>query len=222
MKKKAVFLFVAIGTLLFLAGEVYAQAFLVNYALDGQGTNCSRSGFNTIALPYIPEPGLIDSLDLLNDIGGTSVVAQIARFDRTTNGFAGYTGTSGVAFNLIPAEGYLVQLQSGVPEVTYRIGGTHDPSFVVWFDGQGTSESRSGVNIYGPPYHSTAGDAEAMMNELGGTSVVAWIARFDRCTNSWITYTGTSGQQFPLEPAKAYLVRLQPSVPSLAFIPSHF
>ena len=121
MKQKAVFLFVAIGTLLFVAGGVYAvnMTFNLNYVLDGQGTNGSRNGINTIALPYNQQTDLNDSFDLLNDIGGVSVVAQVAKFDRTTNGFIGYTGTSGVAFALEPGKGYLVQLQLGVPRLYF-------------------------------------------------------------------------------------------------------
>jgi hypothetical protein len=219
--KKAVVLFVAIGMLLFLAVEAYGQAIL-SRVLYGQGESCSRSGFNTIALGYRQDPSLDDAFELLNDIGGTSVVAQIAQFDRTTDGWVSYTGTSGRAFFLVPAEGYLVQLQPGVPLVNYLIANNHDPMFEVHFDGLGTFGSQSGKNFYGPPYHATAANAEDLINELGGPSVVAWIGQFDRCSNAWNTYSGTLGASFPLEPGKAYLVRLQPDVPYLAFVPSHF
>jgi len=221
MKKKVVFCFAAIGMLLFMTVGAYGQA-VINRVLYGQGESCSRNGVNTLALGYRLDPNVDDAFELMNDIGGTSVVAAIAQFDRTADGWVAYTGTSGVAFFLEPAEGYLVQLQAGVAQVNYVFAANHDPSYVVQFDGLGTSGSRSGTNFYAPPFHATAATAEDLIIELGGTNVVAWIGGFDRCNNAWSTYSGTQGRSFPLETGEAYLVRLQPWVASLFFVPSHF
>jgi hypothetical protein len=221
MKKKGVFCFAAIGMLLFMTVGAYGQV-VINRVLYGQGQDCSLSGVNTLGLGYRLDPSVDDAFELMNDIGGTSVVASVAQFDRTSDGWNAYTGTSGVPFFLVPAEGYLVQLRAGVAQVNYVFVANHDPSWVVGFDGLGTAGSRSGTNFYAPPYHATAATAEDLINELGGTSVVAWVGGFDICTNSWSTYSGTQGPSFPLELANAYLVRLQPTVPYLFFVPWHY
>ena len=224
MKKKVVFGLVATMTLLLVASGLYASnmGFKLNYVLDGQGTAGSANGTNTLALPFNQQTDLLDAFDLLNDIGGVSVVASVAEFDRKSNGFVGYTGTSGTAFPLAAGDAYQVRLQPGVPSVNYIIVGSHDPGLVLNFDGQGTNQSANGSNFYAYPYHSTSTAADELITELGGTTVIASVAQFDRTSNGFTGYTGTSGTAFPLEPGKGYLVRLQGGVPSLNFVPSHF
>jgi hypothetical protein len=224
MKKKVVFGLVAALTLLFVAGGLYASnmGFKLNYVLDGGGTNSSLNGTNTIALPFNQQTDLVDAFDLINDIGTTTAVASIAEFDRTSNGFAGYTGTSGTPFALTAGDAYLVQLQPGVPSVNYIIVGSHDPGLVLNFDGGGTNGSLNGTNFYGYPYHSTSTVADELITELGGTASISSVAQFDRSSNGFAGYTGTSGTPFPLEPGKGYLVQVQPGVPSVSFVPSHF
>jgi hypothetical protein len=224
MKKKLVFGLVAALTVLFVAGGLYASnmGFKLNYVLDGQGTNGSRNGTSTIALPFNQQTDLIDAFDLINDIGSTATVAGVLEFDRTTNGFAGYTGTSGIPFALVPGDAYLVQLKLGVPSLNYIIVGSHDPGLVLNFDGSGTNGSRNGTNFYGYPYHSTSTAADELIAELGGTPTIAGVLQFDRTSNGFAGYTGTSGVPFALEPGKGYLVQLRLGVPSLSFVPSHF
>lgn len=224
MKKKVVFGLVAALTVLLVAGGLYASnmGFKLNYVLDGGGTNGSLNGTNTIALPFNQQTDLINAFDLINDIGGTASVASVAQFDRTSNGFAGYTGTSGEPFALNAGDAYLVQLQGGVASVNYIIVGSHDPGLVLSFDGGGTNGSLNGTNFYGYPYHSTSTGADELITELGGTAVIASIAQFDRTSNGFAGYTGTSGEPFSLEPGKGYQVQLQGGVPSATFVPSHF
>jgi len=224
MKKKVVFGLVAALTVLLVAGGLYASnmGFKLNYVLEGGGTNGSLNGTNSIALPFNQQTDLIDAFDLINDIGGTTTVASVAQFDRTSNGFAGYTGTSGSPFALNPGDAYMVQLQGGVPSVNYIIVGSHDPGLVLSFDGGGTNGSLNGTNFYGYPYHATSTAADELITELGGTSVIASIAQFDRTSNGFAGYTGTSGSPFALEPGTGYQVQLQGGVPSTTFVPSHF
>jgi len=224
MKKKVVFGLVAALTVLLVASGLYASnmGFKLNYVLDGQGTNGSVNGTSTIALPFNQQTDLIDAFDLIIDVGGTVSVAGVAQWNRTTNGFVGYTGTSGGAFPLVPAEAYLVQLQASVPSVNYIIVGSHDPGLVVNFDGAGTNGSLNGTNFYGYPYHSTSTAADELITELGGTSSIASIAQWNRTTNGFVGYTGTSGGAFPLEPGKGYLVQAQDGIPNISFVPSHF
>ena len=224
MKKKAVFGLVATLALLLVAGGLYASnmGFKLNYVLDGQGTNLSANGTNTISLPFNQQTDLLDANDLIIDIGGTVDVAGVAEFDRTSNGFAGYTGTFGTPFNLVPGAAYLVQLQQTTPSVNYIIVGSHNPGLVLSFDGQNTNGSANGTNFYGYPYHSTSTAADELITELGGTVSIASIGQFDRTSNGFAGYTGTFGSPFPLEPGKGYLVQLQQSQPSISFVPSHF
>jgi hypothetical protein len=224
MKKKVVFGLVAALAVLLAAGGLYASnmGFKLNYVLDGQGTNGSLNGTSTIALPFNQQTDLVDSFDLIVDIGGTTSVANVARWARGSNGFVGYTGTSGAPFALVPAEAYLVQLQASVPSVNYIIVGSHDPGLVVNFDGAGTNGSLNGTNFYGYPYHSTSTAADDLITELGGTASIANVAQWNRGTNGFVGYTGTSGAPFALVPGKGYLVQLQGGVPSISFVPSHF
>jgi len=224
MKKKVVFGLVAALTVLLVAGGLYASnmGFKLNYVLDGQGSNGSATGTNTLALPFNQQTDLIDANDLIVDIGGTTVVASIQQFNRTTNGFLGYTGVSGTPFPLVSGDAYIVQLQAGVPSVNYIVVGSHDPGLVINFDGQGTNGSATGTNFYGYPYHSTSTAADELITELGGTAVVASVQQFNRTTNGFLGYTGVSGTPFPLEPGKGYIVQLQAGVPGASFVPSHF
>jgi hypothetical protein len=224
MKKKVVLGLVAALTVLLVAGGLYASnmGFKLNYVLDGQGTNGSASGINTIALPFNQQTDLIDAFDLITDIGGTTVVAGVAQFDRTSNGFAGYAGTSGEPFALVAGDAYLVQLQASTPSVNYIVVGSHDPGLVINFDGAGTNGSANGTNFYAYPYHSTSTAADELIAELGTTTTIAGVSRFDRTSNGFASYAGTSGEAFALEPGKGYLVQLQGGVPSVSFVPSHF
>ena len=224
MKKKVVFGLVAALAMLLVVGGLYASnmGFKLNYVLDGQGTSGSLNGTNTMSLPFNQQTDLIDAFDLIVDIGGTVDVSNIAQFDRTSNGFAGYTGTSGAPFALAPGEAYLVQLQATTPSVNYIIVGSHDPGLVLSFDGAGTNGSANGTNFYGYPYHSTSTDAEELITELGSTTDIAAVSQFDRSSNGFAGYTGTSGAPFPLEPGKGYLVQLQGGLPGVTFVPSHF
>jgi hypothetical protein len=224
MKKKAVFGLVATLTLLLAAGGLYASnmGFKLNYVLEGQGTNGSLTGTNTIALPFNQQTDLFDANDLLLDIGGTATVASIAAFDRTSDGFTAYTGTSGTPFSLVAGEAYLVRLQTGVPSVNYIIVGSHAPGQSIVFDGQGTRGSATGTNFYGYPYHSMSTLADELITELGGTTVITSVSQFDRTSNGFAAYTGTSGTAFALQPGKGYLVKLKPSTPEKSFVPLHF
>lgn len=224
MKKKVVFGLVAALSVLLVAGGLYASnmGFKLNYVLDGQGTNGSANGTNTMALPFNQQTDLIDAFDLIVDIGGTVAVAGVAEFDRSSNGFAGYTGTSGEAFALVPGDAYLVQLQQTTPSVNYIIVGSHDPGLVLNFDGAGTNGSLNGTNFYGYPYHSTSTAADELIAELGSTTAIAAVSQFVRTSNGFAGYTGTSGEAFALEPGKGYLVQLQDGVPGVSFVPSHF
>lgn len=224
MRKKLVVGFVVSLAALLIAGGLYASnmAFKLNYTLLGEPDVNSLNGISTIALPFNQQTNLVNANDLLLDIGGTSVVGAIIRFERTTNGSTQYTGTAGTPFPLAPAEAYFVQLKAGVATRQYIIVGSDDPALVVNFDGAGTNGSLNGTNFYAYPYHSISNDAAELLNELGGTAVVAAVVRFEKATNGTTQYTGTAGTPFALVPGEGYFVQLKPGVPSLSFIPAHY
>lgn len=219
--RKKVLVGLVVGLVL-VAGGLYASnmAFKLNYTLFG--TDQTVQGFTTLGLPYNQQTNLVNAFDLLNDIGGTAVVAQIQRFNPQNNGVVAYSGLSGTPFPIVPAEGYLVQLRPGVATRSYIIVGSHDPSKVVVFDGAGTNGSLSGFSFYSHPYHAISNDASALLNELGGTAAIAQIQRFNPADNSISSYNGLSGTPFALVPGSGYYVQLRPGVPSVQFIPAHY
>jgi len=221
--RKKVLVGLVVGLLL-VAGGLYASnmAFKLNYTLLGDADPGSLNGFSTVALPFNQQTNLVNAGDLLTDIGGTAVVAQIQRFNPQSNGVDPYTGLSGTPFTLLPAESYLVQLRPGVATRSYIIVGSHDPSKVVVFDGPGTNGSLSGFSFYAPPYHAISTDAGALLTELGGTAAVAQIQRFNKASNGVDPDTGLSGTPFALVPGEGYFVQLRPGVPSVQFIPAHY
>jgi len=222
-KKLVVGLMVSLAALL-IAGGLYASnmAFKLNYTLQAAAANVSLNSTSTVALPFNQQTNLINANDLLLDIGGTTVVSQVQKFLRGSNGYESYTGTSGTPFNLAPGEAYLVQLRTGVATRQYIIVGSDDPALVVHFDGAGTNGSLNGTNFYSYPYHSISNDAAELLSELGGTPVVAQIQRFVKSTNGFESYSGSSGIPFALVPGEGYFVQLRSGVPSLDFIPSHY
>ncbi|MCP3982208.1 MAG: S8 family serine peptidase [bacterium] len=67
------------------------------------------NGVNWISIPY--DSPLINAEDLINDVNtqaGAAVTNAVGRYDCATGAVVSYTGTSGVNFDLEPAEGYRV------------------------------------------------------------------------------------------------------------------
>ena len=94
MKKKAIVGLVGGLAVLLIAGGLMASnmGFKLNYALDGQGTNGSANGNNTLALPFNQQTNIVNAFDLVTDIGGFVTVQSISRFDRTTDGLSSSAG----------------------------------------------------------------------------------------------------------------------------------
>ena len=208
---------VTLGASVLSGGLVLASnmGFKIVHALKAADGVESRTGVNSIALPYIPKSGLDDASDLIQDIGPGSVV-QIARYLRASDSWDPYIGTAGTAFLLQPGEGYLVQVSG---DVEYRIVGSHDPAaMVTFFASDGGVTSRSGNNLYAPPFHSTARTAAELRQEIG-PDVVVQVARYLRTSDSWDSYTGTSGADFPLVRGEAYLVQVSQTV---NYTPAHY
>jgi len=220
MFKRRVAGFVLGTTAVLFAGVLFASnmAFKLKYILDGPGNGVSRSGTNTISLPYFPMDGLARAGDLRDDINGgpgrAGPAVQIAMFDKSTNSLVTYDGFSGPNFPLVAGEGYFVQMDS---TVVYIIVGSHDPSTAVTFDAAGAG-SLDGTNFYAYPYHATAGMASELQGEIG---VVQNIQRFVRSNDTIDVYTGSRGSSmdFNLVSGEAVFVKVSATV---NFVPPHY
>jgi hypothetical protein len=198
------------------------MGFKLNYALDGPGTNGSVSGTNSLALPYNQQTNLVDAEDLIADINasaGSTVVSQVSRFVKSTDGVQFYTGSVGTNFTLTPGEGYYVQVSGNA---NYIVVGSHAPTLSIVLDAPGSNGSVSGTNSFAWPYHGTAADAEdliAEVNAAAGSSVVSQVSRFVKSTDGVQFYTGSVGTNFSLTPGEFYFVQVSGTT---SYTPSHY
>ena len=228
MRKRTI-LVAAVGlAAVLVAGGLFASnmGFKLNFLLNGPAPGVSASGTTVMGLPYNPQTNITNADQLLQDINtvaGSSVVANIAKFDRNQNGLIGYTGFSGTNFPIVPEEAYYVTVGS---DVNYIIVGSHNPSLGVTFYGPGSTTpegiSASGTNSWSYPYHSTLTLAAGLITEINavGGGQVATVATWDKVQNGLIGYTGFSGTNFALVPGEGYLVTVDADV--AGFIPSHY
>lgn len=117
MNKKVFVVVVGVVMACVMASGLIASnmGFKLNYPLANQGAS-SKSGTNTIGLPFNRQSGLDTASDLLIDIGGTADVINIQGFLEATDGLQVYTGlkTSGPDFDLVPGEAYFVRMGTTV------------------------------------------------------------------------------------------------------------
>jgi hypothetical protein len=227
MSKKRAFAFMALAVcVIAAAGGLLASnmGFKLNYQLLAAASGVSATGKQQLALPYFRQTGINDSLQLMLDIGSGSVlpVTSVARFNKATDTYTTYTGRMGSAaiFPLVSGDGYLVSMNSNV---NYIIVGAHDPSLAYSLQAASPGVSATGKNLYAPPYNIVATNSLGIMLDIGGGSVlpVANVARFNRATDTYTTYTGRMGSAaiFTLVPGDAYLISMNSTVP---YIASHY
>ena len=85
---------------------------------DGPGDNGSASGTQQWSYPYHSTAATAEDLiDEINLAAGTSVVASVSRFLRTTDGAETYTGFSGTNFGLTVGEAYKIVVTASVTYV---------------------------------------------------------------------------------------------------------
>jgi hypothetical protein len=107
--------------------------------------------------------------------------------------------------------------------VNYIVVGSHDPALAYSLDAAPTA--LTGKNLYSPPYNITSANALAMMTDIGGGVItpVASVARFNKATDAFATYTGRRGSPvgtpFAIVPGEAYLVQMNSTV---GYIASHY
>jgi hypothetical protein len=209
-----------------VAGVVFAanMAFNISYQLPGViGTG---NGTVSIGLPQHAQTDITNAKQLIDDIetsaGNLNLVLQIQRYAKASNSFESYTGSSGVpgGFPIVPGEGYLVQTNAAY---VYTIVGSEDPAFNITLEAAtalrgGPITSLSGKTFYAYPYNSCAANAKQLIDEIntfaGLPSVVLQIERYLPASNSYQSYTGSSGATggFPLAIGESYLVQVSSTV----------
>jgi hypothetical protein len=234
---KRVFVVAALGlAAVLVAGGLVASnmGFKANFALDGPLSNGSKSGLNSIGLPYNQQTSLVTAEDLIRDIAADNgdvgnllpTVAQLGRVIRTDDSTDIYTGFSGNNFNLVPGEGSKVPIhQNASPQpVTYISVGSHDPSLAIVLDAPNDNGSKAGNQLWSYPYHSTAATAEDLILEIQaaqGDTLVEQISLIRRIDDGSDIYTGFSGPNFALVPGEAYTITIKPGG-GIAWVPSHY
>lgn len=217
---------------LLAAGGIVASnmAFKTNYPLFKAGSHGSKSGVNTLSLPYFRQAGLDDAFALIQDIedGGPpfSKVISIGKFLEATDSLQAYTGrmgSPGANFALAGGEGYRVQMSA---DVNYVIVGSHDPALMISLDRPGPG-SRSGTNDFAPPYNFAGATAQDLIKDIEGirappTSKVITVSKYLIGSDSLQAYhfgIGSPGANFNLIVGESYRIQVSVSVP---YIPSHY
>jgi hypothetical protein len=105
----------------------------------------------------------------------------------------------------------------------YIAVGADDPQQGYNFAATGAG-SNSGLNFFAYNYHQTAGDAEALMRDIGFANV-SQVSKFLAATDTQQNYTGRKNAPVPntafsLRPGESYFVKMATTVPS--YVPSHY
>jgi hypothetical protein len=232
MRKRALLVVAVAAVAVLVAGGLFASnmGFKLNYAMEKQGTAVpvtggnSRTGAQWLALPYNQQTNLVNAFDLIQDMGGTTVISQVGQYIRSADGAAAYSGTTGTAFPLVPGDGYLAQLTAGAaPTVNYIIVGSHNPGLGINLLAQAPGVSRSGSQIWAYPYHSTNSNAKQLIDEINafnGVGTVFQVGQYVQSLDGFAGYTGTTGTAFPLLPGDAYSIQVNTNV--AGWVPSHY
>jgi len=213
-KRSVALIVLALAAIVATGGLVASNmGFKLTYSLQKAQAGVSKSGTQSIGLPYNRQVGIDTVSDLYQDIVESGIVVQnIQRFDTKTDQNQVYVAGGG-DFALNKAEGYLIKVGSSG---SYVITGTHDPSFVVQLKGAAPGVSKSGTQRYAHPYHGVSATAAELFQELQPQAQN--IQRYDSKTDALQVYT--FGQvNFALVPGQAYLVKV---AVDKSFVPAHY
>ncbi|HJQ97316.1 MAG TPA: hypothetical protein VJ826_03325 [Candidatus Polarisedimenticolaceae bacterium] len=194
------------------------MGFLINCTLQGPAPGVSRSGINTVNLPW--QSNLATASALMTDIGFPGV-ANVQNFVTATDGLELFTGRKGSPspdFALAAGSCYFVTVAAATP---YVIEGSDVPGLVRPLLAPLAGISKTGTNFVAVPYHSTADTALELMTEIGFASVTN-VQRFITATDGLEVYTGRKGSpnaNFPLVPCECYFIRMNAPV---MWIPTHY
>lgn len=188
--------------------------------LDAIQTGVSKSGTNTLNLPYGIGPNIVTALDLMNDIG-FSGTANVQRWIEATDTLVTYTGRKGspnANFNLAAGECYYVVVSTSSD---YMIVGNEKPSVTLALNAIQTGVSKSGVNFVSLPFNTTVTTAKGLMDDIGFAST-ANIQRFTKNNDGLEVYTGRKGNlgsNFPIRHDECYFIQMSSTV---NYTPSHY
>lgn len=194
-----------------MAGGLWASnmGFKLNYPLQATQVGVSKTGRQTIGLPYNRQVGIDMASHLLTDIsaGGVSAVS-LESFNKASDTNNPYPPTD---YSLTAAEGYLVRVAT---TGSYIIVGSHDPGFTVQLKAAAVGVSKTGRNRYAHPYHGVSDTASELMAELSPAGIS--IERFVPASDTNAPYPPAD---FSLVPGQAYLVRV---ATNKNFVPAHY
>ncbi len=213
MRRRAL-LVVAVSVLVSV-GAILASnmGFKISYGFVAAATGVSKTGRQTLGLPYLRKPGLDTASDLYQNIQSQGIAAlSIERFDPLNDSNSPYPGPAG-DFSLASGEGYLIRVAS---DGDYKIVGSHDPDVQITFKAGAAGISKTGRNFFAPPYHALATTASELLQEIGPVAVQ--VERFSPLTDTYSPYPGPAGD-FSLSRGEAYLVRV---VQDVTYVPGHY
>jgi hypothetical protein len=193
-----------------VAGGLMASnmGFKLNYQLTAAGGS-SKSGAQTIALPFNAQTGMTDvSLLFADVVAGGVTPSEVQRFNAQFDTFDVYPGP--VNYPLAAGEAYFIKVATTGP---YIIVGSHDPGHSVIFKAAAVGVSKSGAQLYAPPYHGTSAVASQLYAETGATE----IQRFNAVGDTYDIYPGPV--DYPIAPGVGYFVKVGADN---TFVPAHY
>jgi hypothetical protein len=202
------------------AGGLFASnmGFKLNYQLFDSSNAGSNSGTSVLALPFNRQTGVDMASSLQTDIG-FAAVANIQKFDESSDGLTAYTGRKGSPpdFALSAGEANFIKM---ISSTDYIVVGSHDPAAAISLEDSSDPGSNSGTNFFAYPYHSTSVTALDLMNDIGFASV-ANVQNFDPSNDGLTAFTGRKGSppDFNLNPGNGYFIKM---ISTVGYVPSHY
>jgi hypothetical protein len=206
---------VIVGAAIVAAGGLMASnmGFKLNYPLKAAGAG-SKSGRQTIGLPYNRQVGVDTASDLLGDVAAGGITGiGLEQFNPALDASVSYPGPGVPNFGLEAGVGYLLRVASNG---NYIIVGSDDPGFTVNFKAAAVGVSKSGRNRYAHPYHGVSDVASELLAEVPNA---IGVERFDPAVDASASYPGPGVPDFTLIPGQSYVVRVSANS---SFIPAHY
>ena len=208
---KRCFWVIAVGACALLIVGVAVSSnmgFILNYPLDGPGTNGSNTGTNSIAFPFNNNTSMVAAEDVRSFVNATvpGAFVQISKFLQTNDSLQTYTGAN-LATNFFLEQGVGYRLVTNT-DVNLIVVGSHDPTKSLTFDGPGAG-SNSGTSDFAFPYHAAAETASDIRDEVNAVVPGAFvqISKFIKTDDSLRTYTGASNAtDFALVMGESYRI----------------
>jgi hypothetical protein len=212
------------------------MGFKLNYPLLDQTNPLSKTGTQSIGLPYNRQVGIDKAADLFRDIGLTistcglnpcNCMSNIQRYDTATDNNSPYACGSANNFDLTPGEGLLVKTKAGFPG-NYIVVGSHNPALTINLVSALDAGSALGIERYTHPYHAVSAFASELIVEMGGCTTfgkkVSNIQRYDTLTDNNQPYACGSATDISLEAGQSYLVKTGTGAPAsgIDFVPAHY